>query len=69
MENWSGFSQQKLCLVPVWCNTLNLPRILRLATTVPLSETGGMEGPTTIEDGAPAVKAQALLFSGLEQEM
>jgi len=69
MENWSGFSQQKLCLVPIWCKTLNLLKILRLATTVALSDMGDLEGSRTTEEGAAAVKVQVLLFSRPEQEM
>jgi hypothetical protein len=69
MENWSGFSQQKLCLVPIWCKTLNLLKILRLATTVALSDMGGLKGSRTTEEGAPAVKVQVLSFSRPEQEM
>jgi len=52
-----------------WCKTLNLPKILRLATTVALSGMGGLEGSRTTEVGTPAVKAQVLLFSRPEQEM
>jgi len=69
MGNWSGFSQQKLCLVPIWCKTLNLPKILRLATTVALSDMGGLEGSRTTEEWTPAVKAQVFSFSRPEQEM
>lgn len=68
MEKRSGFSQQKLCLVPIWCKTLNLPKILRFAIPVALSDMRGLEGSRTIEEGAPAVKAQILLFSRPEQE-
>jgi hypothetical protein len=44
-------------------------KILRLATTVALSDMGSLEGSITTEEGAPAVKVQVLLFSRPEKEM
>jgi hypothetical protein len=44
MKSWSGFSQQKLCLVPQWCNICYLSKISGFATTVASSVRHGRPG-------------------------